>query len=139
MSVAIMSPTQYELAYGDAVEIVTDVKKSINWTYSEILHNQTVKVYGSEKMHWRGECFLAAGTLFQLFVFEDTTRGCFSSSANYFNINACIFIFRCVFLRLGSCFGHHFLAVSDERFDVERIRICPIKVGMDLPSVCMRS
>lgn len=67
MSVAIMSPTQYELAYGDAVEIVADVKKSFNWTYSEILHNQTVKVYGTEKMHWRGECFLAAGKDSKLF------------------------------------------------------------------------
>ncbi len=62
MSVALMSPTQYDLAYGDAVEIIADVNKKYNWTYSEVMHNQTVKVYGTEKMHWRGECFLAAGT-----------------------------------------------------------------------------
>ena len=67
MSVAIMSPTQYDLAYGDPsdgfpVEVTNvDVKKKIGWTDFEILHNQTVKVYGTEKMHWRGECFLAAG------------------------------------------------------------------------------
>merc|ERR1719219_173219 len=62
MSVAIMSPTQYDLAYGDAVELANvDVKKSYNWTASYVVENQTVKVYGTEKMHWRGECFLAAG------------------------------------------------------------------------------
>ena len=63
MSVAVMSPTQYELAYGDAVEIVVDVNKKYNWTASELVPDQKVKVYGSEKMHWRGECFLAAGTI----------------------------------------------------------------------------
>ena len=62
MSVAIMSPTQYDLAYGDAVTLANvTIKKAVNWTYSEFEHNQTVKVYGTEKMHFRGECFLAAG------------------------------------------------------------------------------
>ena len=61
MSVAVMSPTQYELAYGDPVEIVADVNKKYNWTASELVPDQKVKIYGSEKMHWRGECFLAAG------------------------------------------------------------------------------
>ena len=62
MSVAIMSPTQYDLAYGDAVELANvDIKEKYNWTASIIVENQTVKVYGTEKMHWRGECFLAAG------------------------------------------------------------------------------
>merc|ERR1712241_1024305 len=64
MSVAMMSPTQYDLAYGDAVELANvDIKKSVNWTYSYVEHNQTVKVYGTEKMHFRGECFLAAGVM----------------------------------------------------------------------------
>merc|ERR1711992_287782 len=61
MSMAVMSPTQYELAYGDPVEIVADVNKKYNWTASELVPDQKVKIYGSEKMHWRGECFLAAG------------------------------------------------------------------------------
>ena len=62
MSVAIMSPTQYDLAYGDAVELANvDIKEKYNWTAFTIVENQTVKVYGTEKMHWRGECFLAAG------------------------------------------------------------------------------
>ena len=66
LSVAMMSPTQYELAYGDpgseSVDITNvDVKKKIGWTGFEILHNQTVKVFGTEKMNLRGECFLLAG------------------------------------------------------------------------------
>merc|ERR1711971_208669 len=64
LSVAMMSPTQYDLAYGGAVTLANvDIKKAVNWTYSEIEHNQTVKVYGTEKMHFRGECFLAAGVM----------------------------------------------------------------------------
>ena len=66
LSVAMMSPTQYELAYGDpgseSVDITNvDVKKKIGWTGFEILQNQTVKVFGTEKMNLRGECFLLAG------------------------------------------------------------------------------
>merc|ERR1711953_1347947 len=49
MSVAVMSPTQYELAYGDPVEIVADVNKKYNWTASELVPDQKVKIYGSEK------------------------------------------------------------------------------------------
>lgn len=69
MSVAVMSPTQYELAYGDAVEIVADVNKKYNWTASELVPDQKVKIYGSEKMHLRGECFLAAGMYFFRYIF----------------------------------------------------------------------
>lgn len=61
MSAAVMSPTQYSLAYGDPVEIIADVNKNFNWTSSEVVKDQKVKIYGSEPMHWRGECFLAAG------------------------------------------------------------------------------
>merc|ERR1719219_72878 len=64
MSVAVMSPTQYDLAYGDAVELANvDINKKVNWTYSYVEHNQTIKVYGSEKMHLRGECFVLAGVM----------------------------------------------------------------------------
>jgi len=68
LSVAMMSPTQYELAYGDpgseSVDITNvDVKKKIGWTGFEILQNQTVKVFGTEKMNLRGECFLLAGVM----------------------------------------------------------------------------
>jgi len=57
MSVALMSPTQYELAYREPsdkgyVEIVTNTTDQAD---------QTIKVFQDEKMHWRGECFLAAG------------------------------------------------------------------------------
>jgi len=70
MSVAIMSPTQYSLAYGDpgqpggdAIKIIADVKKPKGWTDFTIEYNQTVSVYGSEKMNLRGECFLLAGVM----------------------------------------------------------------------------
>jgi predicted dinucleotide-binding enzyme len=62
MSVAVMSPTQYELAYGDPVEIIADVNKNFNYTAAEVVKGQKIKIFASEKMHWRGECFLAAGT-----------------------------------------------------------------------------
>ncbi len=62
MSVAIMGPTQHDLAYGEAVEIIANVNQKHNWTHSEVVEDQKVKIYGTEKMHWRGECFLAAGT-----------------------------------------------------------------------------
>merc|ERR1711948_122972 len=43
MSVAIMSPTQYDLAYGDAVELANvDIKQKYNWTAFTIVENQTV-------------------------------------------------------------------------------------------------
>merc|ERR1719273_1630562 len=64
-----MSPTQFDLAYADPgdgfpVEVTNvDVQKKYNWTATYIEHNQTVKVYGTEKMHLRGECFLAAGVM----------------------------------------------------------------------------
>jgi len=66
MSVALLSPTQYELAYGepgeDPINIIADVKKKIGYEGNfTIEHNQTVKVFGSEKMNWRGESFLACG------------------------------------------------------------------------------
>lgn len=57
-----MSPTQYELAYGDPVEIIADVNKNFNYTAAEVVKGQKIKIFASEKMHWRGECFLAAGT-----------------------------------------------------------------------------
>ena len=54
-------PVQLRAEAGETeVKILADVVKG-NWSYSEIVANQTVKIHGSEKMHWRGECFLAAG------------------------------------------------------------------------------
>ena len=57
MSVALMSPTQYSLAYREPsdkgyIEIVTNTTEEAD---------QTIKVYQEQKMQWRGECFLAAG------------------------------------------------------------------------------
>ena len=72
MSVALMSPTQYDLAYadpgGEKIEILVDtLTPKIDWsTPQKIVQNQTVEIFGSKKMHWRGECFLAAGTNYEL-------------------------------------------------------------------------
>merc|ERR1711884_81167 len=67
MSVALVSPTQYSLAYadpgGEKIEILADtLAPAAYWgAPREIVQNQTVEIFGSKKMHWRGECFLAAG------------------------------------------------------------------------------
>jgi len=67
MSVALMSPTQYSLAYadpgGEKIEILADtLAPAAYWgAPREIVQNQTIEIFGSKKMHWRGECFLAAG------------------------------------------------------------------------------
>lgn len=75
MSVALMSPTQYSLAYadpgGEKIEILADtLAPAAYWgAPREIVQNQTVEIFGSKKMHWRGECFLAAGTNYELLLF----------------------------------------------------------------------
>lgn len=48
LSLAYMSPRYNDLAFGYADKF-------------QINENTTMKVYGSNKMHWRGECFLMAG------------------------------------------------------------------------------
>jgi len=53
LSVAYMSPTYHGLVYGDAVEAWAPGEGPLNRT--------TVKVFGTQKMQWRGECFLMTG------------------------------------------------------------------------------
>jgi len=62
LSCASFSPTYHELAWGDPKEIFTDTLEG-GWGPKTLVQNQTVKVYGSEKMHWRGESFLVAGVV----------------------------------------------------------------------------
>jgi len=50
LSVAYMSPTYHGLVYGDPV-------------LAEGVNRTSVKVFGTEKMSWRGECFLMTGVL----------------------------------------------------------------------------
>ena len=40
----------------------TDVFEGSGWTDKVLMKNQTVKIFGSEKMQWRGEAFLISGT-----------------------------------------------------------------------------
>jgi len=53
LSVAYMSPTYQGLVYGNPVEAWAPGEGPLNRT--------TVKVFGTEKMKWRGECFLMTG------------------------------------------------------------------------------
>jgi len=62
LSCASFSPTYHELAWGDPKEIHTDTLEG-GWGPKTLVQNQTVKVFGSEKMHWRGETFLVAGVV----------------------------------------------------------------------------
>ena len=40
----------------------TDAFEGSGWTNKVLVKNQTVKIFGSEKMQWRGEAFLISGT-----------------------------------------------------------------------------
>jgi len=62
LSVAYMAPTYQTLAYGEPVEISVNVMEGAGWgPKTESVNKTVVKVYGSEKMTWQGECFLMSG------------------------------------------------------------------------------
>jgi len=62
LSVAYMSPTYQGIVYGDPVEASVYVMEGEGWgPKTESLNRTTVKVFGTEKMKWRGECFLMTG------------------------------------------------------------------------------
>jgi len=62
LSVAIMSPSYQDIVYGQPVEAFIPVLKGDGgWGPKELTFNNTVKVYGTEKMDWRGELFLTTG------------------------------------------------------------------------------
>jgi len=62
LSVAYMSPTYQGLVYGDAVQVSVHTMEGEGWGPKTESENRTVvKIYGSEKMTWRGECFLMSG------------------------------------------------------------------------------
>jgi len=62
LSVAYMSPTYQGLVYGDPVEASAHVMEGAGWgPKTESLNRTTIKVFGTEKMKWRGECFLMTG------------------------------------------------------------------------------
>lgn len=62
LSVAYMSPTYHGLVYGEPVEASAYVMEGEGWgPKTESLNRTTIKVFGTEKMKWRGECFLMTG------------------------------------------------------------------------------
>merc|ERR1712215_477218 len=64
LSVAYMSPTYQGLVYGDPVETAVHLMEGEGWgPKTESLNRTTVKVFGTEKMMWRGECFLMTGNM----------------------------------------------------------------------------
>jgi len=64
LSVAYLSPQYHGLVYGDPVEVSVHVMEGKGWGPKiESLNRTTVKVFGTEKMTWQGECFLMTGVL----------------------------------------------------------------------------
>jgi len=62
LSVAYMSPTYQGIVYGDPVIASVHVMEGEGWgPKTESLNKTTVKIFGTEKMKWRGECFLMTG------------------------------------------------------------------------------
>jgi len=64
LSVAYLSPQYHGLVYGDAVEVSVHVMEGEGWgPKMESVNRTTVKIFGTEKMTWQGECFLMTGVL----------------------------------------------------------------------------
>jgi len=62
LSVAYMSPTYNDIVFGQPVEVSARVMEGVGWgPKTESLNRTAVKVFGTEKMKWRGECFLMTG------------------------------------------------------------------------------
>lgn len=61
LSVAIMSPLYQTLVYGEPTGVYVNVMEGEGWSKMPSVNKTQVKVFGSEKMDWRGECFLMAG------------------------------------------------------------------------------
>ena len=60
-----MSPTYQGLVYGDPVQTSVHLMEGEGWgPKTESLNRTTVKVFGTEKMKWRGECFLMTGIMY---------------------------------------------------------------------------
>jgi len=61
LSLAIMSPTYHELVYGEPTGIWVNTMEGEGWMKRPSANMSQVKVFGSEKMDWRGESFLMTG------------------------------------------------------------------------------
>merc|ERR1712226_369272 len=67
LSCMAFSPTYHELAWGNPKEIYTDVLEG-GWGPKTLVQNQTIKVFGSDKMDWRGESFIITGVVAYAFA-----------------------------------------------------------------------
>ena len=47
--------------YGHPKEAFVSLLEGEAWGPKTLTQNNTVKIYGTEKMDWRGECFLISG------------------------------------------------------------------------------
>ena len=56
-----MSPQYQGVVYGEPEEAFIPLMKGEGWGPKTLTLNNTVKIYGTEKMDWRGECFLITG------------------------------------------------------------------------------
>ncbi len=61
MSLAYMSPTYQDTVYGQPKEVQVTLLQGEGWGPKVAVPNSTVKIYGADKMDWRGECFLISG------------------------------------------------------------------------------
>ena len=61
---AYLSPQYHGLVYGAPVEASVHVMEGEGWGPKiESVNRTTVKIFGTEKMTWQGECFLMTGVL----------------------------------------------------------------------------
>jgi len=64
LSMAYMSPRYQDIVFGQPTEVYAQVMEGEGWGPKLPSVNKTsIKVYGGDKMDWRGECFLMAGVL----------------------------------------------------------------------------
>jgi len=68
LSLAIMSPLYQTPAYGEPTGVWVNVMEGEGWSKTPSVNKTEVKIFGSEQMSWRGECFLMAGVLGFAFV-----------------------------------------------------------------------
>lgn len=61
LSLAYMSPTYQDIVFGQPKEVLVTQLQGEGWGPKVAVPNTTVKVYGGDKMDWRGECFLITG------------------------------------------------------------------------------
>ena len=72
-----MSPRYHTLVYGEPKKALVSLLEGGGWGGAPptLTLNNTVELYGEDKMDWRGECFLMTGTREDEFLFPGLVRG----------------------------------------------------------------